>query len=351
MKKDSINKVKLGIFVAIGLLIFIAGIYYIGETKKLFSTTFRISALFKDVNGLQVGNNVRFAGINVGSIEGIMILSDSTVKVDMIIDENTKKFIRKDSKAVIGTDGMMGNKIMTISPGTVEFAEIENNDRINTIIPVSLDDMIKQLKVTSDNAALITNDLAAILSSIRNGDGTVGKLLFDKKYAQNIDNVLENVSDGSAGFKNAFDQEFADNLDGIMVNVEESTKELKQVIVEAQDSWLLGSFWGDSSDDEDTDKLKKQEDKKKATELKKADDLKRKEILIEEKKTKEELLQTKNKSKQQILDDKKKLKEDEKKRLKRVKEIYEEEIMREKLEKKNIEEKKQFEIDSLKNIE
>jgi phospholipid/cholesterol/gamma-HCH transport system substrate-binding protein len=205
MQKQSINKIKLGIFVAIGIALFLAGIYYIGETKKLFSTTFRISAMFKDVNGLQVGNNVRFAGINVGTIEAIEIITDSNVKVDMILDVTTQKFIKKDAKAIIGSDGLMGNKIMNVSPGTTAFAMVENNDMIGTTIPISLDDMLLKLKNTTDNAALITDDLAAIMGNIRSGKGTIGKLFMDTVFAENLDKTIVNVKQGTKGFKQNMD--------------------------------------------------------------------------------------------------------------------------------------------------
>ncbi|MFY7732987.1 MAG: MlaD family protein [Bacteroidia bacterium] len=205
MQKQSINKVKLGIFVAIGIALFLAGIYYIGETKKLFSTTFRISAMFKDVNGLQVGNNVRFAGINVGTIEAIEIITDSTVKVDMILDVTTQKFIKIDAKAIIGSDGLMGNKIMNVSPGTTAFTMVENNDMIGTTIPISLDDMLLKLKNTTDNAALITDDLAAIMGNIRSGKGTIGKLFMDTVFAENLDKTIVNVKQGTKGFKQNMD--------------------------------------------------------------------------------------------------------------------------------------------------
>lgn len=322
MKKDSINKIKLGIFVTLGIAIFAAGIYFIGETRKLFSTTFRVSALFIDVNGLQVGNNVRFAGINVGSIEGIQIISDSAVKVDMVIDENTRKFIKKDSKAIIGSEGMMGNKLMVISPGSASAASIEHNDRLGTTIPVSFDEMIGTLKVTGDNAALITGDLAAILDDVRAGKGTAGKILYDKSFAKNLDNILVNLDEGTAGLKNTFNPAFSDDVkqsmakvNDILANVTESTEDLKALMVEAKGSWLLGSFWGGSSDDDDDeDKLKKEDDK-----------------IIND----------------ALKQDKKKSKEAEQLRLKRIKKLYDEDVLREKQE---LEAKEKHLQDSVNNV-
>lgn len=205
MQKQSINKIKLGIFVTFGIVLFLIGIYYIGETKKMFSTTYRLTALFKNVDGLQVGNNIRFAGINVGTVENIEIISDSTVKVDMILDIKTQQFIKKDAKAIIGSDGLMGNKIMNVSPGTAKYAMVENNDLIGTKIPISLDDMLLKLKNTTDNAAIITGDLAAIIGNIRSGKGTIGKLFMDTVFADNLDKTIVNVKQGTKGFKQNMD--------------------------------------------------------------------------------------------------------------------------------------------------
>lgn len=200
MKKQSINKIKLGIFVSIGLVILIAGIYYIGETKKLFSSTFRVSAMFNDVNGLQVGNNVRFAGINVGTVDDIEIITDTSVKVDMVIAEKTRRFIKKDAKAIIGSDGLMGNKILNISPGTNK-SPITDNAMIGTNKPISMDDMLLTLKVTIDNAAIITDDLATVMNNIRIGKGTIGKLFMDTVFAENLDKTIVNVKQGTKGFQ------------------------------------------------------------------------------------------------------------------------------------------------------
>jgi len=205
MKKESMNKIKLGVFVFIGLIVLIVGIYFIGETKKLFSSTFNISAFFRDVNGLQVGNNVRFAGITVGTVESIEIITDSTVRVDMIIDTRTQRFIKKDAKAIIGSDGLMGNKILNVSAGSSGKKIIENYDIIGTTAPVSMDELFDKLKTTTDNAALITGDLAAIMNNIRSGKGTIGKLFMDTLFADNLDQTIVNVKQGTKGFKQNMD--------------------------------------------------------------------------------------------------------------------------------------------------
>lgn len=205
MKRETTNKAKLGLFVTTGIILFLAAIYFIGAKQQLFNDTFRVSTKFNDVSGLQVGNNVRFAGITVGTIENIEILDDTTVKVDMIVDSDTKKFIRKDSRAVIGSDGLMGSKIMNILPGSNEQAEIEHNDLIVSVHPLNIDDIVMKLRTTVDNAAMISGDLSSIFHNMREGKGTMGKLLMDEKFANNLDKTITNVEQGTRGFKENMD--------------------------------------------------------------------------------------------------------------------------------------------------
>ena len=173
MKKNSSNKIKLGIFVSLGLVVLILAIYYIGEKQLLFQSTFRLSGVFEDVAGLQPGNNVRLSGINIGTIESISLVSDTTVRVDIVIDESSRKFIKKDAIATIGSEGLIGNKVLVINPGTGGKKSIENNDVIQTAQPIDVDDIMISLKTTIDNTAIITGDLAKISTNIESGKGTI----------------------------------------------------------------------------------------------------------------------------------------------------------------------------------
>lgn len=199
MKKNTGNKIRLGIFVFVGVILFIVGIYFIGDQKQLFSSTFSIKGIFKNVNGLKIGNNVQFSGINVGTVSNIEIISDTSVSVNMTIEEGTRKFIRKNASAIIGSEGLMGNKIISIIPGTNDEKTIENNDLIKTCIPVSIDDILVKVKVTADNAAIISEQLAEILLKVNNGNGTISRLLQDSTIAENINKTLINLRRSTKG--------------------------------------------------------------------------------------------------------------------------------------------------------
>jgi phospholipid/cholesterol/gamma-HCH transport system substrate-binding protein len=228
MKKKTGNKIGLGVFVSVGLFLFIIGIYFIGQRQQLFRDTFQVSAIFKNVNGLQTGNNVRFSGIDIGIVNNISQITDTTVRVDMQIDERTQKFIKKDAKASIGTDGLMGSKLVLIAPGTNGESAIRNNDFIETIPPINMDDVLFKLKTTEDNTASLTGDLAVIMKNIRMGKGTIGMLFMDTVFAKNLGVAMVNVKQGSQGFKQNMDAAGKSFLLKGLIKKDEKKKENKE---------------------------------------------------------------------------------------------------------------------------
>ncbi len=205
MKNTTGHKMKLGIFVSVGIALFIICIYFIGQRQQLFSSTFRVIAVFDDIGGLQVGNNVRFSGINVGIVSDIHQITDTTVQVDMLIDDDTKKFIKKNAQVVIGSDGLMGSKLVKIIPGEYNKNEVSNNDKLEVAPSVNFDDILMDIKITTENTAMITEDLAAILRNVHEGKGTIGKLLMDSVFAENVDQAVVNIRQGAGGLKQNMD--------------------------------------------------------------------------------------------------------------------------------------------------
>ncbi|WP_264564284.1 MlaD family protein [Flavobacterium sp. N3904] len=205
MYKESGFTWKLGMFVAIGLILFIGTIYFVGKQKNLFGTTFTLQSQFKTVTGLKIGNNVRFSGINVGTVSEIELINDSTVAVKLVIKDEVRKFIKTDAKASIGSDGLMGDKVLTISPGTKSKSSVKDNARIASISAIEIEDIMKGVKTTVDNASVITDQLAEFSYKINNGNGTLSKLLMDEKMGQKLDATLSNLEIGTKGFSENMD--------------------------------------------------------------------------------------------------------------------------------------------------
>lgn len=190
MEKSNSEKVKLGIFVVIGLIIFIITVYFIGDKQKLFGKTNHLKAVFKNVNGLQIGNNVRYSGINIGTVRGIDMKDDTTIIIDMMVDKKIFSHIKKDAVATIGSDGLVGNMIVNILPGDSSKIPVEPGDVLATFTRTSTDNMLNTLSVTNNNAALLTADLLKITKEIIHGKGSVGLLVNDTVMSGDLKQTL-----------------------------------------------------------------------------------------------------------------------------------------------------------------
>ena len=186
MEKTTSQKLRLGLFVIIGLTLFILAVYFIGDKQQMFGKTNQLSAVFNNVSGLQLGNNVRYSGINVGTVSSITMINDTAIKVDMLIDKTIFPHIRKNAIATIGSDGLVGNMIINIIPGKEKATSISPGDEISTLNRIRTDDMLNTLGKTNKNAALLTSDLLKITNEINQGTGTVGLLIKDSNLANDL---------------------------------------------------------------------------------------------------------------------------------------------------------------------
>lgn len=194
MRNRNVQNLKLGIFTITALAIFVAAVYFIGNRQNLFGENFRVTSVFKNVNGLQAGNNVRYAGVNVGTVKKINIVNDTSIAVDMSIDEQSLHLIKKNATAAISSDGLVGSMIVNIIPGDPDgYPSIKVGDTIGSISKVATADMLSTLNTTNENAALLTADLLKITNAINNGEGTVGALIKDDQMVSDIKQTLSNL--------------------------------------------------------------------------------------------------------------------------------------------------------------
>ncbi len=206
MAKQTTNMIKLGVFVTIGLLLFVVGIYSLGNSKNLFGNTITIYSDFRNVNGLQPGNNVRFSGINVGSIEKISIINDTTLRVNMIIQEDVKSFIKKNAIASIGTDGLVGSALVNINPRKSQMPPVEDQDIIQSYSRVETDEVLQTLGTTSDNIALLSLKLLEVIEKINEGEGMLSTLLNDASLSKDIEHSVRSIRQVSANLTTMSDE-------------------------------------------------------------------------------------------------------------------------------------------------
>ena len=186
-------KIKLGLFVTAGVILFFLAIFVIGKQKNLFDPVFTVKANFQNVSGLQVGNAVRFSGINVGTVDQISIVNDSTVQVTMLVKTDVQKFIKEGSEAGIGSEGIIGDKLVVLSRGGTSNKVVKEGQLIASTEPVETDAIMESLQMTADNAAIATDEIAEIMVKINDGQGSLGKLINDDSMANDLDATMTNL--------------------------------------------------------------------------------------------------------------------------------------------------------------
>ncbi len=197
MKNNSSTKIKTGIFVIAGFAVLLLMVFLIGNQQNLFRSTFKLHVHYRSVVGLQEGSFVRFAGINVGTVELIDIQNDTTVRVDISLQKKVKPFIKADSRASISTDGLMGDKLIQISPGSSNAALIAENAELIAVNPFDMEKVMARVEKLGSrienivgNVDTLSGQLAGIFNKVNNGSGTLGKLLNSEKLSNDLEQTI-----------------------------------------------------------------------------------------------------------------------------------------------------------------
>ncbi len=196
MAIKNLNNIKLGLFVSAGLLFMVFSLYMIGRNRNMFGSSFTIRASFYNVDGLTVGNNVRFSGIDVGTVKEIQIESDTTIEVTMLLDKSVRKYLRQNVIASIGTDGLMGNKLININSQSGSAPLLSSGSVIQSLRPIETDAMLRTLNTTNDNIEVITQNLKSITEKLNNNN-SLWTLLADTVIAKDLTMAVQEIRKAS----------------------------------------------------------------------------------------------------------------------------------------------------------
>ncbi len=229
-------KVRLGLFIAGGLAIFILAVFIIGKQKNLFNPVIKLTTTFHNVSGLQVGNNIRFSGITIGTVDQISIINATTVKVDMLIRKEIQKFIKADSEVAIGSEGLIGDRLLIISQGSSESPVVKEKQQLTSSEPVETDAIIASLQVTSGSVEIITAQLAETMLKINSGRGTLGRVIHDSLIAQDIIASVSNFRESSERLNWTMDSasqkvfDIMTSLEVTTANAEVISQQLEEIV-------------------------------------------------------------------------------------------------------------------------
>ncbi len=252
MEKSTSRKMNVGIFVVIGTILLVTALYFVGKKQHLFSRNIQLSAVFSDVSGLQLGNNVRYSGVNVGTVKKIEMKAEGKITVEMSIEEDAARFIKKDAVATIASDGLVGSMVVNIVPGEDKTAKsVVSGDQIQIKTKISVDEILETFSKTNESAALITSDLAKITHKVVDGKGALGAILSDsllendlrrsiaalKRTAEGTNRAMAQVNaviskinyDQSAAAVLLSDPNSRKQIQDVFANLEKSSQDINKV--------------------------------------------------------------------------------------------------------------------------
>lgn len=252
MAKSNSKNIKVGIFVLVGTILLVTALYFVGKKQHLFSKNIQLYSVFADVSGLQIGNNVRYSGVNVGTVNKIEMTAEGKITVEMSVDEKSARFIKKDALATIASDGLVGSMVVNIVPGEVKDAKVVvSGDNIQVKTKITVDEILETFSKTNESAALITSDLAKITHKVVDGEGALGAILSDpslesdlrrsiaalKRTAEGTNMAMAKVNaviskinyDQSAAAVLLSDPKSRKQIQDVFTNLENSSKDINKV--------------------------------------------------------------------------------------------------------------------------
>lgn len=181
-----------------GIFFLVLMLYMIGKNESLFGAKITLKTHFRNAQGLLPGNNIRYSGIEVGTVKSVSILNDTTIEVVMLIKENMREYIRKNAVASINTDGLMGNKLVNITPSDAAAPFVKEGDILPSKKPLDTDEMMRVLSETNNDIAIVVEDLKKSIQRINNSTA-LWNLLGDETIPQNLRNSMVQVHRATSG--------------------------------------------------------------------------------------------------------------------------------------------------------
>jgi phospholipid/cholesterol/gamma-HCH transport system substrate-binding protein len=226
MANKTINNLKLGLFVIAGIVFMIVMLYMIGKDQNLFGRNIELKARFSNAQSLVKGNNVKYAGIQVGTVKTVKLINDSTVEVVMLIEEKIKSMISKNAVVSIGTEGFIGNKIVSIIPGNGHAEPVEDGDMLTSKKIISTDDMLETLSVSNKNISVISEELKSTIQRLNNSKA-LWQLLNDNALPANLRKAAININLATVKANNT-----VNDLHDMIADVKEGKGSLGKVLTD-----------------------------------------------------------------------------------------------------------------------
>ena len=210
MKRSSFitwDQLRVGLVILAALAILTLAVYKLGQASNLFAKRYDLIAYLKEANGLSQGGQVTLAGQLAGTVKSIDVLpvdadTNRNLKVTLAIDENLQSQIRTDSKAQIRTMGLLGDKVLDITPGTPKGIILKNNDTIPVSPALDYEQVLAQAAGAVGDVVTLTRDMRQLTQGIVSGQGTIGQLVTNRDLYDQLTGTLSRTNTMLARLQN-----------------------------------------------------------------------------------------------------------------------------------------------------
>lgn len=247
---------KLGLFIFLGTVLLVVAIFLIGSKDSLFSDNISVKSYFDNVEGLRTGAAVRLNGLSVGSVSDVRLLdlNQYRVEVTMRINRDVQQFIRLDSEASIETEGIIGSKIVVISPGSRENATVTDGGTIVSKSAVNMNQIIAETQDIMIYMKELTKEFAQVLGKVNKGEGTIGKLVNDDQLYIETVKIVKSADTSLNRMVNRLEKmsgfiiDLGTGVESIVGNVDSAAIDLRNLIGSIENGeGALGALIADES--------------------------------------------------------------------------------------------------------
>lgn len=187
------EQVRVGLFIMAGLAMMATLIFLVGGTGHVFGKRYQLVTLLKSAAGLVPGAAVQLAGQNVGQVEDIRFIDPSerpatgeAIAVWLAINEDVRDQIRSDSRAQVRTQGLLGDRVIDIRPGTAEARVLLPLDTVAAASSLDYDQVLAEGAAAITDLVTVTGNLAVLTASVLEGEGTLGQLVSDERLYESL---------------------------------------------------------------------------------------------------------------------------------------------------------------------
>jgi phospholipid/cholesterol/gamma-HCH transport system substrate-binding protein len=193
------DQLKVGALILSAVAILAITVVKLGQAANLFAKRYELVTFLSNANGLREGGSVTVAGQLAGVVKRIEFLppdGDTTrnLKVTMQLDAHLRPQIREDSRVKLRTMGLLGDKVLDISPGTPRYSMLQSGDTIPSAASLDYDAMLAQASGALSDVVELTHDLRAITGGLARGEGTMGQLITSRTLYDRLDGTLTHMN-------------------------------------------------------------------------------------------------------------------------------------------------------------